>query len=657
MTWNIGLEPGTPAYTFASGNATIMRVLAGPGTGKSFALRRRIARLIEQGASPERILAVTFTRTAASDLRREISSLEVNGADRVVAKTLHSLCFSILGRREILDDTGRVPRPLLAHEIKPMLHDLSNHVFGSIRDKEKKIKAFEAAWARLQHEEAGYALFQDDHQFEIDLINWLRDHEAMLIGELIPQTLRYIQDNPLSPDANQFDHVLVDEYQDLNKAEQELVLLLKGAGTLAVIGDDDQSIYSFKHAHPEGIREFQERNQGCESIEFAECRRCPTSVVNMAASLIANNENRTLGPLLPATNNDTGDVSILQWPTLDEEVTGIVEIISHHLSSDSIEPQDILILTPRRRIGYKIRNCLIERGINTKSYFREEALDSDISRIAFSLLNLFAYPNDKVALRFLLGQGSGDYRSGAYDRVKQRAEVDCCSIRDVLDKLMSGELRIAHTANIIDSYTSIIDKMDDIRNILQDNPNGIINYLAPYDNEEFEGLRSALEAAFQAVGEFQNNEEQNIETWIVSLFEETRDNISMPSVPDNVDHVRIMSLHASKGLSSKFVVITSCIDELLPGNIDLEQDRRRYEEEQRRLFYVAITRCKNEAGIYPGKLFLSSVVGIQGREALQMGIHARNVGETRRVRASRFLSQLGANRPRTLVGSTYLERL
>jgi len=84
MSWKDGLELGTPAYDLASSNSEILRTVAGPGTGKSFALRRRIARLLEEGADPERILAITFTRTAAADLRREIASLDVPGAEQVI---------------------------------------------------------------------------------------------------------------------------------------------------------------------------------------------------------------------------------------------------------------------------------------------------------------------------------------------------------------------------------------------------------------------------------------------------------------------------------------------------------------------------------------------------------------------------------------------
>ncbi len=182
MGWQTGMEPASPAYAFAVSTAERLRTMAGPGTGKSFALRRRIARLLEEGTNPKRILAVTFTRTAAADLKSEIQSLEIEGADRVVARTLHSLCFKILEQEWVFNSLQRHPRPLLEHEIEPLLRDLSDPDYGDVREKRKRIIDYEAAWARLQHDEPGYAIDELDQRFERDLLAWLRYHHAILIG-------------------------------------------------------------------------------------------------------------------------------------------------------------------------------------------------------------------------------------------------------------------------------------------------------------------------------------------------------------------------------------------------------------------------------------------------------------------------------------------
>ena len=99
----------------------------------------------------------------------------------------------------------------------------------------------------------------------------------MLIGEVIPQVYEYLRSNPAAPERDEFEHILVDEFQDLNRVEQGVVELPSGAANVCIVGDDDQSIYRFKHAHPEGIRDWIVVNAGAEDIELAECRRCPRS--------------------------------------------------------------------------------------------------------------------------------------------------------------------------------------------------------------------------------------------------------------------------------------------------------------------------------------------------------------------------------------------
>jgi DNA helicase-2/ATP-dependent DNA helicase PcrA len=185
MPWDDNLDPQSPAYGVASAAKRFIRVVAGPGTGKSFALKRRVARLLEEGADPERILPVTFTNVAAEDLQREMLQVGVPGCEAIRGSTLHSLCMRILSRQNVLQAIGRTPRPLNRFETEPLLYDLPN-AFGNKRARNKRIRAYEAAWARLQHEQPGHALSRDDQAFESALVSWLRFHKGMLIGEIIP---------------------------------------------------------------------------------------------------------------------------------------------------------------------------------------------------------------------------------------------------------------------------------------------------------------------------------------------------------------------------------------------------------------------------------------------------------------------------------------
>jgi len=298
MAWDDNLRG--PAREIAATSQSPLRVVAGPGTGKTFALMRRVARLLEEGKDPTGILMVTFTRMAASDLERELRALNIPRAELIYKGTLHSFCFFTLSQANVLELTGRVPRPLLNFEERFLLEDLGQDDFGNYYARRRRLKAFEAAWAREQDQEPGWPQDETDRRFQGLLNEWLRFHQAMLLGELVPVTLRYLRDNPGCPERHQFNHVLVDEYQDLNRAEQSVIDLLSERGSLTVIGDEDQSIYeSFRYAHPEGISEFDESHEGTHDIPLELCRRCPTRVVAVAKELIRNNMRRTERVLQP----------------------------------------------------------------------------------------------------------------------------------------------------------------------------------------------------------------------------------------------------------------------------------------------------------------------------------------------------------------------
>jgi DNA helicase-2/ATP-dependent DNA helicase PcrA len=219
MAWDDNLNQDSPAYGIASSDSRFNRVVAGPGTGKSFALKRRVARLLEEGIAPDRILPVTFTNVAAEDLQREMLKVGVPGCESIRGSTLHSLCMRILRRQNVLETVGRIPRPLNRFETEPLLYDLSSAI-GNKHKRAKRIRAYEAAWARLQHETPGHAKTTQDRAFENALVNWLRFHRGMLIGEIIPHVYQYLKNNPGAPEQVLYEHILVDEYQDLNRVNR-----------------------------------------------------------------------------------------------------------------------------------------------------------------------------------------------------------------------------------------------------------------------------------------------------------------------------------------------------------------------------------------------------------------------------------------------------
>ncbi len=237
--------------------------------------------------------------------------------------------------------------------------------------------------------------------------------------------------NPLAPERSEFSHILVDEFQDLNRAEQGVIELLSDNAAVCVVGDDDQSIYSFKHAHPDGILDWNRANPGANDLGLDRCQRCPTTVVAMANALIAHNGNRPGNRQLVAIpERGNGVVEIRQYATIDAEVRSVAARIVQMIQAGT-PPGDILVLAQRGVIGTPIFEALVAAGVPVKSYYAEAALDALEAQERFAYLKLLATPDDRVALRWLLGLGSGDWRSNAYQRLQHysHSNLNCNTVR------------------------------------------------------------------------------------------------------------------------------------------------------------------------------------------------------------------------------------
>lgn len=654
MTWDKEIEKGSPAYNLASSDASTIRAVAGPGSGKSFAIKKRILRLLENKVNPNKILAITFTRTAAQDLKSEISSLGVKGAEDVHSRTVHSHALRILMNEGVLEQTNRYPRMVIDHEQQPILRDIDREEFGGVRDKKKLLDSYLAGWARLQQDEAGFVQTALDENFKTDLINWFDFHSGILVGEVIPIVIDYLRNNPATEHIEQYDYILVDEFQDLNKSEQEFIRLIRGNSNLVIVGDDDQSIYGFKFAHPQGIQQVETLFGEYDDVPFDVCRRCPTLVSRMASELITKNPNRTLGDLNAFDKNPEGEVNIVQWTDWDSEIIGITDFVTNELAKGVIQPQDVLILTPRRKIGYRLRNRLLNNGVSVKSYFRESIIEKPSVQRAFSLMNFIANPEDKVSLRFLLGFDSADFRKNQYAKIKQLAIENKKSIKEVLDLILLGELPATHLKSIIATYRKVLEDVPALRKTIITEPeNALNNFFVKTDEDEddFYELDQVYRSVVEEIGTEKLEKIENFQEWLKEIMDLLLTTIALPTTPEDIDHVRIMSLHSSKGLSAKLVILTSMIDTLIPflPNTTDSEIIAKANQEARRLFYVAITRCKASSD-YDGRLIISSFLSIPGIEAARMGIRA-NPKATLRTRTTRFVSDFGTVSPKPIRGT------
>ena len=626
MPWNDGLTG--PAYEVAASEATRLRVRAGPGTGKTFALMRRVARLLEEGVTGRRVLVSTFTRMAASDLKEAVVQLNVPGAGLVRATTIHAYCFGVLKRHDVLEITGRVPRPVLDFECRFLVEDLCGGTYGDVHERRRRLKAFEAAWARLQDDHPGWPRNAVDQAFQAELLDWLRFHRAMLIGELVPEALRYLRNNPAARELGHFIHILVDEYQDLNVAEQSIIDLLAGCGALTIVGDEDQSIYSFKYAHPDGIEDFHLRHSESEDKTLSTCRRCPTAIVMMANQLIANNTRRASRALIPREENGEGEVHIVQWRNIEAEADGLARFVRDRVATAQVQPGQILVLAPGRVFGYAIRDALNRLDVQAHSFFQEQALEGDPKQIeasrtqqAMTLLALLVDRVDSVALRCWCGFGSQSLRRPAWARVRQLCEESGDAISVVLEEIRNNRRSLPYGGSLRARLEELSRDLEECGALAGQD---LIDRLFPADDDAFQTLREL------ASGVPANADAE-------TLLDTLRTSITQPVLPTDVDYVRVMSLHKSKGLTADLVIVMGCVEGLVPRVDYGGAGQDMVLEEQRRLFYVALTRTRQT-------LVLSSVTNLPADVAHRLRARSRTI-------TSRFIHELGPARPAAILGT------
>lgn len=455
----------------------------------------------------------------------------------------------------------------------------------------------------------------------------------MLIGEVIPYLCQYLRDNPGAPELLEYDHVLIDEYQDLNRVEQETLALLGANGSVCVIGDDDQSIYSFKHAHPAGIREWGESNEAADH-EILECRRCPTRIVSVANSLIAHNGDREEREIEERDENGLGELVIRQYPNSVAEAEAVVAKIQS-LVDEGIAPGQIIVLAQRDAFARPIYTRLRDAGVPSKSCYSETELDSLSAQERFSILKLYLNNEDRVALRWLMGYAHGRWRSPAYARVLSHVRATGESSWQTLSQLRDGDLSIPYTTQLIDRFGELVEELDRL-----DQTEDLENFVEVWlgDDNELDLLRDTVEACS---ADAENPQE---------LFDAIYDAITRPEIPLEVEEVRVMSLHKSKGLSSPYVFIAGCVEGLIPGQPEAGTPHAAVIaqlEEDRRLFYVGITRVKASPDEdLPGYLALSYPQTMPMADALRSQIRpVRIQAGVAELRASRFIGELGPDAP------------
>jgi DNA helicase II / ATP-dependent DNA helicase PcrA len=633
-----GIDPwlldvrGEQVMPLINEDAGTMRVEAGPGTGKTYGLKRRVLRLIHPnglGVDPARVLVCSFNRVIANDLRAEIESeLGAHGLGLPRVATVHGLCASII---------GTLPRILLPHEIEAMMYDvrLSHPSLNAEHYGDQR-----AALRALREHEAGLA----DHSALITAVNeWLADHHASLIGDVTRTVSAGLDDGDY--DVAQYDHVIVDEFQDLTDSEANvLVNLCADDGTFVALGDRKQSIYAFRGNDERGLDALPDLvSEEVIDRPMNECQRCPEEIVAVANAIMELEGD----PLIPV-RGPGGEVHRVRFDTPEEETVGIAqEVIRNYRAA----PEDThLVLVTRREWGYDLRNAIREAApdLRVDTSFAEDVLETWAVREAFLLLEAMGAP-DPVSLRDWVGYQEPDQgknfkaperNARAYLPLKERVGVLtvplCEELADAPATDFSGSgkgrliARLKRLRDLLDEF-SPFEELDEIVDRVFDADRWVDYEGAHADlaRDDLQRLAKESHSILEAMNEPSLQE----------LVEHLRLRIATrePLGRDEEPQIRIVTLWGAKGLTADFVYLVGLCDQALPGRYDPDTSglsEGDHLAEQRRLLYVSVTRARKA-------LVMSRARRIGRGKALTLGLRVAP-GWTQNLTQTRFIRDLPA---------------
>ena len=419
------------------------RLLAGPGTGKTLTLTRRVCFLVTDKNIPaESIVALTFTRAAARELRQRVNK-ELGSEQSPRISTLHSFAL-----RQLLMNEERIsslPQPFQIaddwEERNIVLEDLKDLLeLQRISDVKDYLNKLSSDWQNLTADEASWEERFPDPRF---LGAW-KEHRKIysytLRSELVYQLKKALEQRGDFKFEDQFNHLLVDEYQDLNRCDLEVVKQIASRDVeLFVAGDDDQSIYGFRKAHPEGIRGFISDYPGATELELEICKRCDRDILSLGLFVVGQDTRRISKTIRSEPDRKKGKVAILRFDDQDEEAKGIADLCTHLINQDRLNPNDILILLRSDRynkFSQPIREKLQGVSISvTGTTDTASLLDDDDSRSFLAFLRLAINKKDSLAWRSLFkcwcsGVGSGTI-SSIYGLARVRNKTFAQTVIDV----------------------------------------------------------------------------------------------------------------------------------------------------------------------------------------------------------------------------------
>ena len=641
MPWNDGVR-GHQVLPLINLDARTIRVESGPGTGKTFGLVRRVHRILHPDGLADHgrdVLVVAFNRVIAKQLRGDIA-LELTNfphEGEPVVRTIHALCVEVIG--------GNL-RLLLPHEREAMIYDILEEFPGL---RETYTRAGEAEQALKDHE----ALNADHHALWQAARRWLTRHQAQLVSDLPGLLLARLQGGDFRERV--YRHVIVDEFQDLTPSEQQLVFRLPAeGGSFVALGDPRQSIYRFRGNDRLGLANLEQLAGGAVvDVRMTECQRCPAPIVEAANRLMVLAPAQAMVP----ANEGPANLHVVVWGDPAAEAAGMARGIYDNIQAHPDHKH--LVMVTRRQFGYSLRTQLsaLDPDLHVDLSFSEGLLETWAAREAFLLFCLLVDPDRPTRRAWFAYANSVDGRgckaparnAGAYLQMLAAANDEITEATvEALAAEPRGRRRGAGGTTVWDRAHRYLELREAFRIDPESDP--VVALLNIFnadrwvgaDYEDAETARLDIELLLDKAGgilseEIDRRPEPPPMDRLREIARRLRQQIATrePIADEGESQLQVATLWGAKGVTADHVYILGVCEEAIPGERREEYPGTDAEfvDEQRRLFYVSITRAKRT-------LVISRAAGIRRGDAQQLGLAVRPGGYWVTLRMSPFLREI-----------------
>ena len=578
-------------------------IFAGAGSGKTRVLTHKIAYLIDKGlVDPKNILALTFTNKASQEMKSRVHKLVKVNDGLITMGTFHSVCARILRTDihhlgytsdfSIFDIQDQISLlKIILEEMKIPKNQISpKEIKNSISYyKNKLITPSDALKKASLVIDKTYAAIYKTYQLEL-LKNNAVDFDDLL---LLPLEIFKKHSEVLTKYQDIWKYILVDEYQDTNKPQFMLVKLLSGQKQqVCVVGDDDQSIYGWRGADIRNILDFKKVFDKCDVFKLEKNYRSTGNILDAAISVVRNNDNRA--PKELKSNEGPGHkLGLIETNDELEEADAVVNALEKEIKLDKRNFSDFAILYRTNSQSRALEDSFMKSGIpynivgGVRFYERKEIKD------LIGYLSIIINPKDTISLRRVINFPPRGIGMKTVDKCSIQAEKDKIEMLEVLSNPQCMGIKgkqadsITNFYNIIKKYNELIPKLNAgelVRALVEEI--GIKEY---YNKNSLKDDQDRYENILEFIKSIDDFIAREKEASLNQFLEEVSLLTDLDQWNDQSNRVTLMTIHASKGLEFPVVFLTGLEDGLFPlySSLDVKEKL----EEERRLFYVGITRA------------------------------------------------------------------